>query len=479
MKIRIVLSFLFLFHLIQITAAYAQQQASVSQSTLADQKGIELTVYNSNLGLVKDTRQVTLPVGEGELRFMDVASSVNPVTVHARSLNAPADFVVLDQNYEYDLISEARLLDKYVGKKLRIIQWNQDLNKKEEVEATLLSNNDGQIYQINDEIYLGHPGTKVVPSIPENLISKPTLTWLYNNKSPKAHQLEVSYLTSNMNWKADYVATLSEDDKALDLAGWVTLDNQSGATYKNARLKLIAGDINRVSEPAYRNKMLARADMVMSAEAPSQFQEKSFFEYHIYDLQRRATILDKQTKQISLLEANGMAAVKEFMVYGATNYYFYANPGQDQKQDVNVYVTFKNSKTNRAGMPLPQGTIRLYKKDTDGSLQLIGEDQIRHTPKDEDVRLKVGKAFDVVAERVQIDYKQISSRLHETEWKVTIRNHKTTDITVSLMEPLYSDWSVIQSSLPYKKVDAQTLRFDVPVGKDQSVVVTYRIRVKN
>jgi len=470
---------LFLFLAILLPACHAAAPVSLQQSTSEDQKGIEVTVYNSNIALIKDSRKVTLPAGEGELRFMDVASSINPVTVSARSLNFPNDFSILDQNYEYDLISESRLLDKYVGKKLKILRWDETLSKKEEVEATLLSNNDGQIYQIGKEIYLGYPGTKVVPSIPENLISKPTLTWLFKNKNPKEHELEVSYLTGNISWKADYVATLAGDDKSLDLSGWVTIDNQSGAVYRNARLKLIAGEVNRVEEPLMMQKAM-RAEMMMDAggEAP-QFQEKSFFEYHIYDLQRRATIKDKQTKQISLLEASGVVAKKEFLVYGTPNYYFYAMPGQKQKQDVNVFMEFKNSQANHVGMPLPQGTVRMYKKDTDGSLQFIGEDNIEHTPKDEAVRLKIGKAFDVVAERVQMDYKQISNRMHESEWEVTIRNHKTDAIVVGILEPLYSDWKVLTSSHEYKKVDANTLRFDVPVGKDQEVVVRYRVQVKS
>lgn len=475
MNIRVIFSFLFLA--LMMPACHAAPVPR-SQSTAEEQRGIEITVYNSNIALVKDTRKVTLPVGEGELRFMDVASSINPVTVSVRSLNFPRDFSVLDQNYEYDLISESRLLDKYVGKKLKLFRWDEALSKKEVVEATLLSNNDGQIYQIGDEIYLGYPGTKVVPSIPENLISKPTLTWLFSNKNAKEQELEVSYLTGNISWKADYVATLAEDDKSLGLSGWVTIDNQSGAFYKDARLKLVAGELNRVNDTPYVRKAM-RGDALMVNAAAPQFQEKAFFEYHIYDLQRRATLKDKQIKQISLLEADGIAAKKEWLVYGASNYYFYAMPGQKQKQDVNVFIEFKNSQDNRAGMPLPQGTVRVYKKDTDGSLQFIGEDTIQHIPKDETVRLKIGKAFDIVAERAQMDYKQISSHMHESEWEVTIRNHKNEGVVVGLLEPLYSDWKVLSSSHEYKKIDANALRFDVPVGKDQEAVVRYRVQIKS
>lgn len=450
--------------------------AAVTQSVIEDQQSVELTVYNSNLGLVKDVRTVNAPKGEGELRFMDVASNINPVTVHVKSLTAPSDFFVLDQNYEYDLMSEDAILNKYLGKKIKLQQWGQDLAKKETVDATLLSNNGGQIYQVGNEIYLGHPGTKILPSLPENLVAKPTLTWNFSNKSTKPQQLEVSYLTGGIGWKADYIVTLAKDDASLDLSGWVSIDNQSGAAYKNARLKLIAGEVNRVQEayPAPKMMMMRGAVADMAAQ---QFEEKSFFEYHIYDLQRKVTVKDRQTKQINLLEAQGVSAQKEMLVYGTSNYYLYGMQGQPQKQDVNVYIKFKNSKENRAGMPLPKGTLRVYKKDTDGSLQFVGEDRIEHTPKDEEVRVKIGKAFDVVAERKQTDYERISDRVHESEWEVVIRNHKQEEVTVGILEPLYGDWKVLKNSHPYQKLDAGTLRFDVKVGKDQEVKLTYRIRV--
>ena len=276
------------------TAMFAQ---TVSKSTIEDQVGVEVTVYNSNLGLIKDTREVRLPLGEGELRFMDVASFIMPVTVRARSLNHQDDFVVLEQNYEYDLMNADKLLDKYVGKKIKIVDWNEFADRKDTVEAILLSNNKGQIYKVNDEIYLGHPGYKVLPEIPENLIAKPTLTWLYENDQRRAHQLEVLYLTSNINWVADYVIVLNEDDTLTDLSGWVTLDNKSGAAYQDARLKLVAGEVHRVTRGIFREG-LPHIDTVASGAA---FQEKAFFEYHIYDLQRKTTIKNNQTKQVSLL----------------------------------------------------------------------------------------------------------------------------------------------------------------------------------
>ncbi|MFC1807911.1 DUF4139 domain-containing protein [Candidatus Omnitrophota bacterium] len=447
---------------------------SVSKSTIDDQIGAEVTVYNSNLGLVKDTRKIALPAGEGELRFMDVAAYIMPVTVHAKSLKDPESFSILEQNYEYDLINSEKLLDKYVGKRIKIVDWNKYQDRKEVVEAELLSNNQGQIYKINDEIFLGHPGYKVLPEIPENLIAKPTLTWLFSNNIGKVHDIEVSYLTSNISWVADYVLVLNSDDTSSDLSGWVSLDNKSGTTYKDAKLKLVAGEIHRAPIKAFRGDY---AQEKMSMAADNRFQEKSFFEYHIYDLQRPTTIKNNQTKQVSLLKASNVAIEKEFLVYGIRSYFNSMWRQQNPKQPVSVYVKFKNEKDNNLGMPLPAGTIRLYKEDEDKSLQFIGEDNIEHTPKDEEVKLKVGEAFDVVCKRKQTDYRKLSTQLFETEWEIVLRNHKKEDASIGLIEPLFGNWQVVSNSHSYEKVDAHTIRFNISVPKDGEVKVTYRVRV--
>lgn len=450
---------------------YAQPAAT---STADAQASLEVTVYNNNLGLVKDTRNLSLPEGDGELRFMDVASSILPVTVRARSLNQPMDLSILEQNYEYDLMSEEKLLDKYVGKPIKIIDSNPYQDRKDVLEAVLLSNNGGQIYKIGSEIFLGHPGLKVLPEVPENLIARPTLTWLFRNKSKKPHLLEVSYLTENISWKADYVLILAKDDLSADLSGWVSIDNRSGAGYRNAALKLIAGEVNRVQEEVPAGRMMA---MSAIGGGGSQFEEKSFFEYHIYDLQRKTTIKDNQTKQVSLLEASGIKVGKEFLVQGEQGYFTSQYGDQSLKQPVTVSIYFKDSKENRLGMPLPAGVMRLYKQDSASSLQFIGEDRIDHTPKDEEVRLKIGEAFDLVAERKQTDFKQVTSRTYETEWEVTLRNRKQEDVVIGVVEPVSGSWQVLSNSHPYKKLDAFKLRFDIAVPKDKEVKVKYRVRV--
>lgn len=466
-----IIAAIFLFFSCAITTA----ENMVTVSSLTDQRSVEVTVYSSGFSLIKDVRQVTLPGEEGELRFMDVASSIMPETVYVKSLNYPENLSVLEQNYEYDLMSEDKLLDKYVGKKIKIVVWNEYQDRKDVVEASLLSNNDGQIFQIKDEIFLGHPGIKILPEIPENLIAKPTLTWIYSNRGEKSHNVEVSYLANNISWKADYVLVLNTNDTSADLSGWVTLDNGSGATYKNAALKLIAGDVHRVKEKREEGRGYRAAEMMM-ADAP-QFNEKAFFEYHIYDLQRRTTIKDNQKKQIRLLEAAGAQVQKELLVSGMKGYFTGQYPGQKLKQAVMVNLKFKNTKDNGLGIPLPAGIMRLYKQDEEGSLQFIGEDRIDHTPRDEEITLEIGEAFDVTAERIQTDYAQRTSRLHESEWEVTVRNHKEEDCTIGIIEPLFGNWKVMNCSHPFKKIDAFTIRFDVDVPKDGEIKVKYRVQV--
>ena len=458
--------------LIIVTPTHSQ---TAHQSTSDDQVGVEVTVYNNNLGLVKDVRETKLGKGEGELKFMDVAASIMPVTVQVKSLSDPDGFAVLEQNYEYDLISSKKLLDKYVGKKIKLIDRNQYQDRKDVIDATLLSNNQGQVYRIGDEIYLGHPGIRVLPKLPQDLIAKPTLTWLYSSGSDKPQKLEVSYLTNNIHWKADYVVVLNKDDDKADMSGWVTIDNKSGAAYRNARLKLVAGEVHR-AEP--KGVAFAGVPQELARRAKrEQFQEKAFFEYHIYDLQRRTTIKNKQTKQIRLLEARGVGMEKELLVHGVKTWFTRQYREEIPKQPVNVYVKLKNSKDNNLGMPLPAGIMRLYKDDSDGSRQFVGEDRVKHTPKDEEVKLKIGEAFDVVAERKQTDYKRLTTRMHESEWEITLRNHKDKAVEVGIVEPLYGNWAVIDKTHPYKKEGAFTIRFDVNVPKDGEVKVKYRVQV--
>src|SRR4030066_1007781 len=295
-----------------LTQPIDDKKAEALSTGLEDQKGVAVTIYNVNLGLVKDQREIKLLKGLGELRFMDVASQIIPTSVHIKSVINPDSLQILEQNYEYVLLNPQKLLDKYVGKEVKLYYKNPYTEREEIVTATLLSNNGGPIFKIGDEITFGHPGRIIFPEIPENLISKPTLVWLINNTLSHPQKVEASYLTNGINWRADYVVTLNDKDDKADLSGWVTIDNKSGATYKNAKLKLVAGDVNRVKdEYEYKDKMLRLAEV--ASKAAPQFKEEEFFEYHIYTLQRPSTIKENQTKQISLVSADNIPVKKELL----------------------------------------------------------------------------------------------------------------------------------------------------------------------
>jgi len=447
--------------------------AMASETTLADQTDVAVTVYNNDRALVRDRRQVKLLPGETSLKFMDVAERIRPETVSLKSLSSPGKLRILEQNYEFDLISPDKLMEKYVGRDVRLINQNNDFNFYE-VNAKLLSVNGGLVYQVDGDIYLGHPGTVVLPEIPEELIAKPSLIWLLDNDGAD-HEVEATYLTGGISWKADYVLSLSQDDTTMDLEGWVTLGNQSGATYRDAQLKLVAGEINVVREEmAIGVRMKAGRAAAMAPPVP--MREETFAEWHLYTLPRRTTIKQKQSKQVSLLSATEVATTKIYEYRGNVSYYSQrVPPMKDEK--VGVFLLFKNEEENHLGMPLPAGIMRVYKEDSEGMLQFAGEDQIKHTPKDEEVRLNLGNAFDIVGERTQTDYRKLNDRTHEAAFDVVIRNHKEEDIVVDVVEPMPGDWRVIEESERHEKKDAHTAIFHLAVPKDGEAKLSYRVRV--
>ena len=441
--------------------------------TRESQRDLMVTIYNGNLGLVKDTREARLPAGMSEVQFADVAAQIDPTSVHLKSLTDPAGLRILEQNYEYDLLSAQKLLEKYVGQKVRLYQGNGT-----SLEATLLST-DGPVFDINGAIHMGHQGQIVFPSLPENLVSKPTLLWLLRNAAAAPQRVEASYLTGGISWKSDYVVILNAADDHADLTGWVTIDNRSGATYKDAALKLVAGDVNRARDDRTRQALeMAAKSVTAAAPASRDFVSEGFFEYHLYTLDGRTTIKDKQTKQLTLMSAANVPVRKELAFFGARDYYRsqYGTPMSNQK--VSVFVELTNSKANNLGVPLPKGKVRVYKADKSGSQQLVGEDWIDHTPKDEKVRIKMGEAFDVVGERTQRDWKKIGGSTYEVEWEISLRNHKKEDVVVSVIEPIPGDWEVVRETQAHEKLEAHTLRYQVPVSQEGSAKVTYRVRLR-
>ncbi|MDD5643970.1 MAG: DUF4139 domain-containing protein [bacterium] len=450
--------------------------AETLKSTLNDQKTVAITIYNSNLALVKDIREILLPAGISELRFMDVAQNINPATVYIKSLNQPEKLGILEQNYEYDLLNPQKLMEKYIDKNVKVVDKNYYTGEETIYDAKVLSTNGGPIFEVEGRIMVGLPHRIIYPTIPENLIAKPTLVWLLDNRYNKKHTVEASYLTGGINWKADYVAVLDKDDKKVDLNGWVTINNNSGAEYRDALIKLVAGDINRV----YDEGGFKRMDKLMLAEARSvsDFTEEALFEYHLYTLQRPATIKQNQTKQISLLQSTDIPVKKE-LIYWGSEYYYRGQYGQPiSNQKVGAYINIENKKENHLGVPLPKGTVRVYKADREGSLQFIGEDSIDHTPKDEKIKIKLGDSFDVIGERKQLDWKSygVLRNIYESEWEISLRNHKDEYAEVRVIEPVPGDWEVLNATHKWEKTEAHTLEFNVKVPKNEEVKIKYRIK---
>lgn len=425
---------------------------------------VAITVYNQNLALVKEGRTLEFQKGVNKMNLTDVASYIDPTSVHFKLKSGSDNVRLLEQNYQYDLVSSEKILQKYLGNDIDVIMKNGDVLAGRYLSSSsgylVLQLPEGAIRLINDKEML----SVTAPKLPEGLIVVPTLQWLLSSDISGKRDVEVSYLTGNINWHAEYIALLDATDTKLQLSGWVSLDNKSGKTYRDAKLKLVAGDINRVQPP---QPMYAKGSRGMEMAMMDQgFEEKAFFEYHMYTLGRRSTIANNETKQVSLFDP-ATTPIKKLYRYTVA----------DGSKDVNVVVTFKNSEPNGMGMPLPAGKIRLTKLDTDGSEEFLGEDQIDHTPKDEEVEIKVGNAFDVVGETNTMDLKQITNRVRELTIEVKLRNHKKEDVTVSALYNVWGDWQVLESNFTYVKKNARQVEFTVPVTKDGESVLRFRVRL--
>ncbi len=465
---------------------------AVSQATFAGQVtssgdnrvAVAVTVYNDGRGLVREERNIDLVAGVNEVRFMDVAEQIQAPTVRVAPIEG-APFNVLEQNYEYDLLSPAKLLDKFVGQTITLVQQKMMNNSTvdEPVEAKLLSNNNGTVWEIGGKVVINPPYSRMIfPNVPENLIAKPTLIWQIGAPTAGKRKIEASYITGGMQWSADYVLSLDPTEERAGLQGWVTINNNSGASYKDAKLKLVAGDVHKAEMPGLlRLEERQQSDMALPASAPA-FAEEGLFEYHLYTLDRPSTIRNAQTKQIQLLQAEGIRITKDYVLNGGMQYFQSVWSGPPTKEKIAVFISFKNTEaTPGLGQPLPKGIVRVFKKDRSGSPQLIGEDNIDHTPRNEDVKLELGNAFDIVAERRQTDFRHLTTRpatTYESAHEIKIRNQKDTPVTVRVVEPMGGEWTMIETSHPNKKTAAFESQWEVPVPAGGETVLTYRVRVK-
>jgi hypothetical protein len=446
---------------------------------LDDQVDLAVTVYNSNIALVRDVREVSFPSGVSWLHLADIAAAVNPASVHFRSLTDGDALAILEQNYQFDLLEPQRLLRKYVGRDVRLVRTRQQngTTVQEEVTARLLAFNNAPVWQIGNEIVTGLSAEQYrFPEIPESLHSRPTLVMQVDNSGQGRHRIETSYLTGNMTWNADYVLTVARDDTRADLDGWVTLNNTSGTSYRNARLQLVAGDLNRVQQEMVARDMVGR---LQAERAEAAMVQEAFSEYHLYSLERRTTLSENETKQVAMLSGDGVPIVKRFVVNGQQFYYRNRHqPGAPIRDAVRVFYSFRNDEASGLGAPLPAGVVRVYQADSRGGVHFAGEDRIGHTPKDENIAIEIGTAFDVIADRRQTDFTRVAPDVHEVAFELTLRNHKDTPISVQVNEPVAGDWQLLSATHEGRKTDAFALQFEVPVPASGETVLRYRVRVR-
>ena len=452
-------------------------------STLADQKEVAVTIYNENLALVKDKRTLTLPKGENTLAFREVSGRMRPETALLQSGSQQPDIIVIEQNFDFDLLTPQKLLEKYVGRTIGIVKTHPTTGEETVEEAMVLSSNNGVVLRVDDRIETGVSGGRLIfPDVPDNLRDKPTLVMQLTSKTDGPQDLELSYLTAGLSWQADYVAELNSDESRLNLLGWVTLTNTSGTSYNNARLQLVAGDVHQV-QPAFEKRMRGEmADRAYAAEAPGMAQE-SLFEYHLYTLNRATNILENQTKQVALLQAENISSSKEYLLRGQEHYYRSRAGDLGSKIKVGVYLSYENSTAENLGMPLPKGIVRVYKQDQTGSVQFVGEDRIDHTPENETVRLKLGNAFDITADRKQTDFRKLAGSsaynyVFESSYQIELKNSKDEDVVVRVVEPMPGDWEILSESLPHKKMSSSEAEWLVTVPAKGSAKLLYRAEVR-
>lgn len=474
----------------------ADPEAAELRSNLEDQQAVAVTIYNQDLALVKDQRQLSLPAGRVDLAFRDVSARIRPQTALLRDVDG-GELVVIEQNFDFDLLTPEKLLEKYVGRQVGLIRTHPTTGEQTEEQATVLAASNGVVLRIGDRIETGSfdksvgglpvglGGRIVYRDIPSNLRDRPTLVLTLNLGQDAADQekrtLELSYLTGGLSWQADYVGELGPNEQQLDLTGWVTLENRSGTSYHNAKLQLVAGEVNQVQPDVLMESAppMARA----MAAPPPPMAEEALFEYHLYTLGFPTTIADNQSKQVSLLNAPDVTVDKELLISGSQAGFRQQRQGLTEDLDVNVYLTLANNAASNLGMPLPAGVVRIYKRDTGGNVQFIGEDRIDHTPKNETLRLLLGKSFDISADKKQTEFKKRSGTgpwqyEFESAYEIEVRNAKPEPQKVILRETIGGDWSMLNESIPHDKVNARTAEWRMEIPAEGKSLLTYRVRVR-
>ena len=439
-----------------------------------------LTIYNGGYAVVRETLPIDLKSGVNQVSFAGVTAQVEADSVILRDIKGIAEFQILEQSYRNDPVSQAMLLSLFEGKTLEFVRLETNKPDRVIVGKVIRSgfvpggNFVEPIIEVDGKLQFSLPGSPLFPSLGNDNVLKPTLNWKLNSASSGKINAEVAYLSNGFTWEASYNLVATDKSDLLDVVGWVTMNNQSGMTFTEAKIKLMAGDVNR-AQPEYPRVARAMAMNALTISADKVVTEKSFDEFHLYTLGNPATLRDKETKQVEFVRASGVKAERLYVFDGADQ----NREGSDSPGKVQVYREFKNSEVNKLGMALPKGKVRFYTQDGDRQLEFVGENRIDHTPKDEVIRVLTGNSFDLVGEhRMTNNTEDGANRLATQSFEIKVRNRKKEPVEIHVVEHAArgGNWTLTAQSQPHEKKDATTFEFRVPLKPDEEKTVTYTIR---
>ncbi|MDX2079093.1 MAG: DUF4139 domain-containing protein [bacterium] len=478
------LSVLFSMLMLGVFTTSAQEEPPADEP----EPTVSLTVYNEGTALVRDRRTFSFTAGMNTINFTDVASSIDATSVSFLSLTDPDGTYVLEQNYVYDLVDTYALTRRFIDQVITVTAADGTV-----YTGKLLSGGDSIILQTdNGQVVVLSAYTLrdiQFPALPEGLITRPTLRWLVSSETTGDQNVELTYLTGGISWTADYNVLLTTDKSALDLNGWVTLSNSSGTSYQDAQLKLIAGDVNRL--PTYDEFAYADMEMSMRSDiAQEQVEQREFFEYKLYEINRPVTVGNNETKQVEFVTSTNVPATTYYVYDASDAFYGYYSPivdtyyGNTGITDVQNYLEFTTAEENGVGADLPAGRVRVYQEDVDGAALLIGENSIDHTPEGESVNIYLGNAFDLVGERIQTDFRIISDRVMQETYQITLRNRKegeTVEIRVPERLFRWSNWQILSATVDgataeFTQLDSATIEFRLQVAPGGETVLTYTVQ---
>jgi hypothetical protein len=445
-----------------------------------NQKSVALTIYNNNFAVVQDVREVTLPKGLVALEYLDVAKDIEPSSLLTHSVTKADAITVLEQSYKNRPLNRNSILESYIGRKLKYSKEVLIGAKYEKIlrEGILLSINP-EIVEFGDVIEISPAGVISLSHLPIGLNLSPTLVWLLENKMRGTQDIETSYITSNIRWQADYTITLSKnsdkfdsrnfDQETFDLGSWITINNQSGADFRNAKINLVAGEVHRVAQGP-RQSNFAQKERMMSMASDAAIQSEPAFEYHHYSVPNRTDILDRTDKQIRFMQASNVNFEKTY-VFSGRNYNYQQTQLSEDKAEVKI--RFLNNKKNNLGMPLPKGKVRVYQEGNNDSLLLLGEDIIKSKAVGQNINLTLGRAFDISSKRKQISFRRIGDRKVETSYEIKIMNAKNHSVEVIVNESMQGEWKVLQQNESSKRIDSTTLQYRLTVPKNSTKIIEY------